>query len=123
VELSGQGTILTREPGWESALFSAPPAARGPALRPVDRRPIDRRPVDLHPIDLLSSREREVLAQLADGRSNEAAADHLHLSLRTVEAHIRSIFVKLGLEPEPGTHRRVRAVVMLLSASRGAARR
>ncbi|WP_280439759.1 protein kinase domain-containing protein [Nocardia cyriacigeorgica] len=69
------------------------------------------------PIDELSEREREVLALMAEGRSNKAIGAALFLGERTVEAHVRAIFVKLGLHPEPDDHRRVLAVLEHLRAS------
>lgn len=65
-------------------------------------------------LDALSDREREVLAVVAQGHSNSAVAAVLFLSERTVEAHMRSVFSKLGLRDDGTTHRRVRAVVAWL---------
>jgi DNA-binding NarL/FixJ family response regulator len=67
----------------------------------------------------LTTREREVLQLMAEGRSNTAISQSLHLSPKTVEAHVRSIFVKLGLPPESEmtNHRRVTAVLAYLRAA------
>jgi DNA-binding NarL/FixJ family response regulator len=65
----------------------------------------------------LSEREREVLALMAEGRSNGAIAARLSVTEKTVEAHVASIFSKLGLEPAPADHRRVLAVLAYLHAS------
>lgn len=58
----------------------------------------------------LTGREREVLGLMAEGRSNQAIARLLHVTEKTVETHIASIFGKLDLLPEPNDHRRVLAV-------------
>ncbi|GAA4062232.1 response regulator transcription factor [Nonomuraea soli] len=76
---------------------------------------IDRQVIDHYLVGTsLSGREREVLGLLAQGLSNQAIARHLVLSERTVDTHLASIFVKLGL-PQDGEHnRRVRATLMWL---------
>lgn len=66
------------------------------------------------PTEQLSPREREVLALMAEGRSNHAIADRLFVTPKTVEAHIAAIFGKLALEPAPDDHRRVLAVLLWL---------
>ncbi len=68
------------------------------------------------PLDRLSPREREVLALIAEGRSNAGIADALTITEKTVEFHVSSIFSKLGLEGSVGEHRRVLAVLAFLRA-------
>jgi DNA-binding NarL/FixJ family response regulator len=70
------------------------------------------------PLTRLTPREREVLALLAEGRSNAAVADGLVLSERAVEKHINSIFAKLGLPEARDAHRRVKAVLLFLADQR-----
>lgn len=62
----------------------------------------------------LSQREREVLALMAEGRSNNAIAAQLQVSDGAIEKHVSSIFMKLGLEPSESDHRRVLAVLAYL---------
>jgi DNA-binding NarL/FixJ family response regulator len=70
------------------------------------------------PLATLSEREREVLALMAEGRSNRAIADRMFVTQKTVEAHVRSIFTRLDLPPEPDDHRRVLAVLTHLRGHR-----
>ena len=65
----------------------------------------------------LTQREREVLALMAEGRTNAAIAKRLWLTERTVETHVRSILGKLGLPISGDDHRRVLAVLTYLRAS------
>jgi DNA-binding NarL/FixJ family response regulator/class 3 adenylate cyclase len=65
-------------------------------------------------LQTLTAREQEILALMAEGRSNQAICEQLFLSPKTVETHIGSIFSKLGFEPTGDDHRRVLAVVMYL---------
>jgi len=69
------------------------------------------------PLDELTPREREVLALMAEGRSNKGISDRLFLSPKTVEAHVKHIFMKLGIDESPDDHRRVLAVVAHLRAA------
>lgn len=71
-----------------------------------------RRHTDL--LDRLTVREREVLAQMAEGRSNAAIARHLRLAEKTVESHIATLLTKLQLEPAADDNRRVLAVLTWL---------
>jgi DNA-binding NarL/FixJ family response regulator/class 3 adenylate cyclase len=68
------------------------------------------------PIDDLTTREREVLELMAEGRSNQAIGERLFITPRAVEKHITSIFGKLRLPPAPDDHRRVLAVLAFLGA-------
>jgi DNA-binding NarL/FixJ family response regulator len=65
-------------------------------------------------LDALTAREREVLALMAEGRSNAAIAERLVISEGAVEKHVTSIFGKLGLPPTEADHRRVLAVLTFL---------
>ena len=68
------------------------------------------------PLDALSSREREVLALMAEGRSNAGISRRLWVAEGTVEKHVRSILIKLQLPETDDTHRRVLAVLAFLDA-------
>ena len=66
------------------------------------------------PLDQLSDRELQVLQLMAEGRSNQGIIERLTVSPRTVESHVRTIFIKLGLVDQPDDHRRVLAVLTYL---------
>jgi DNA-binding NarL/FixJ family response regulator len=66
------------------------------------------------PVTRLTPREREVLAEMAQGKNNAGIAAALVLTERAVEKHINSMFSKLGLTEEPDVHRRVKAVLLYL---------
>ena len=70
------------------------------------------------PIDMLTVREREVLALMAQGHDNETIARKLRISDNAVHKHIGNIFTKLGLSPADGGHRRVLAVLAYLDPTR-----
>ena len=63
----------------------------------------------------LTAREREVLGEIAQGKSNAAIAESLFLTKRAVEKHINAIFLKLGLADAEDVSKRVKAALMLLS--------
>jgi DNA-binding NarL/FixJ family response regulator len=67
-----------------------------------------------NPVDELTGREREVLALMAEGRSNHGICEKLFLSPKTVESHVHSIFSKLDIAAAPDDHRRVLAVLTYL---------
>jgi DNA-binding NarL/FixJ family response regulator len=89
-------------------------AAGGSALEPevvgwmLGRRQRDR------PLDRLSPRERDVLAAMAEGKSNHGIAQALFVSQAAVEKHVTSIFNKLELDPAQTEHRWVLAVLAYL---------
>jgi DNA-binding NarL/FixJ family response regulator len=90
-------------------------AAGGSALDPEVVAQLLARSV--HPISGLTQREREVLALMAEGRSNSAIAHSLVVSGGAVEKHINNIFTKLGLAPGERDHRRVLAVLRYLNGA------
>jgi DNA-binding NarL/FixJ family response regulator len=68
------------------------------------------------PLEDLTERERDVLALIAEGRSNKAIAERLFITEHTVEKHVKNIFGKLRLPATADDHRRVLAVLTFLSA-------
>ncbi len=87
-------------------------AAGGTVVDPEVVRQLLRRRRD--PLESLTGREREVLALVAEGRSNIAIAAALTVAEASVAKHIRNILLKLGLPPDEETHRRVLAVLTFL---------
>ena len=71
------------------------------------------------PLARLSPREREVLALMAEGRSNRAIGERLAVELKTVETHVSRVFTKLGLHEDGYGNRRVLAVLTLLAGGAG----
>jgi DNA-binding NarL/FixJ family response regulator len=89
----------------------------GSVLDPVVVSQLVGRPRQGHQaLGQLSDREREVLALMAEGRSNQAIAERLVITERTVEKHVNGIFAKLQLPASPEDHRRVLAVLAYLRA-------
>ncbi|WP_067143495.1 helix-turn-helix transcriptional regulator [Microtetraspora malaysiensis] len=102
--LTGFAVPLVPEPAEPPAPSVVPPAPPRPGT-------------ELPPgLEVLSPREREVLALVATGARDAAIAEHLHLSRRTVETHLRRIFTKLGLESDDGRNRRLLAARVWLEA-------
>jgi DNA-binding NarL/FixJ family response regulator len=91
-------------------------AGGGSALDPDVVARLIGRPRRNRPLDQLSKREREVLALVAEGRSNAGVAQALVISVAAVERHVTGIFDKLGLHQSPEQHRRVLAVLTYLRA-------
>jgi DNA-binding NarL/FixJ family response regulator len=116
----GVGYLLKERVGDVEAFTDAVArvAAGGSALDPeVVGRMLGRRR-GTGPLDELSPREREVLAQLAEGKSNHGIAEALTVTSAAIEKHVTSIFQKLDLETSPTGHRRVLAALTYLRDSR-----
>jgi DNA-binding NarL/FixJ family response regulator len=92
-------------------------AAGGSALDPEVVARLLAAPRRQDPLSVLTPREREVLAMMAEGRTNVGIARRLWLTDRTVETHVGSIMAKLGLVATDEDHRRVLAVVTYLRAT------
>jgi DNA-binding NarL/FixJ family response regulator len=117
----GVGYLLKERVGEVEAFTDAVSrvAAGGTALDPeVVGRMLGRRRVRGGPLSDLTDRERDVLGQLAEGKSNLGIAESLLISTAAVEKHITSIFQKLGIASTPTGHRRVLAAVTYLQDSR-----
>ena len=91
-------------------------ASGGSALDPDVVARLVGRKREASPVDDLTPRERQVLALIAEGRSNAGIARELVVTVAAVERHITSIFDKLGLHQSPDQHRRVLAVLTFLRA-------
>jgi DNA-binding NarL/FixJ family response regulator len=117
----GVGYLLKERVGDVDAFMEAVArvAAGGSALDPevVGRMLGRRRSGD--PLDLLTPRERDVLAAMAEGKSNEGIAETLVVTQAAVEKHVTRIFSKLDIGGTPTEHRRVLAVLTYLRSSSG----
>jgi DNA-binding NarL/FixJ family response regulator len=91
-------------------------AAGGTAMDPEVVAQLLGRRDNRGPLGELTPREREVLAQMAEGRSNTGIAAELGISSSAVEKHVKQVFSKLDLPPSDGDHRRVLAVLAHLGA-------
>lgn len=115
----GVGYLLKERVGDVSAFIDAVRrvAAGGTALDPeIVARMMGRRRAS-GSLDELSPRDREVLAEMAEGKSNRGIAEALFVSEAAVEKHVTAIFRKLEIEPTATEHRRVLAVVRYLRES------
>jgi DNA-binding NarL/FixJ family response regulator len=113
---AGAGYLLKERVGRVEQLLDAiERVAAGECV--VDRAVVDEllaRPRRADPIEELTQREREILALMAEGRSNQGICRALWLSPKTVETHIRGAFMKLGIRESPEDNRRVLAVLAFL---------
>jgi len=92
-------------------------AAGGSVLDPIVVAQLVRRSREAHdPLEELTDRERDVIALMAEGRSNRAIAERLVVTERTVEKHVNSILMKLGIPPRADDNRRVLAVLAYLGS-------
>jgi DNA-binding NarL/FixJ family response regulator len=117
----GVGYLLKERVGDVDAFIDAMSrvAAGGSALDPeIVARMLGRRRQE-GPLDQLSPRERDVLAEMAEGKSNKGIAEALVVTQAAVEKHVTSIFHKLALDPAATEHRRVLAVLTYLRDSGG----
>jgi DNA-binding NarL/FixJ family response regulator len=83
----------------------------------VDGLVADRARAATSPLSQLTTRERDVLRKMAEGKNNASIAEDLVVTERSVEKVINSIFMKLGLTWEPAVHKRVKAVILYLAES------
>ena len=88
----------------------------GSALDPEVVTGLFARAQDDGPLQTLTEREREVLEHVAEGLSNQAIAEEMDITLRSVEKYVSSVFMKLGLPATGNEHRRVLAVLRFLRA-------
>jgi DNA-binding NarL/FixJ family response regulator len=117
----GVGYLLKERVGDVDAFVDAVQrvAGGGSALDPeVVGRMLGRRRAD-GPLETLSARERDVLAAMAEGKSNRGIAAELVVTEAAIEKHVTSIFNKLGLGPTTTDHRRVLAVLTYLRGAQG----
>ena len=119
----GRGYLLKERVSDAEQLVSAiREVARGGSV--IDPKLVDglvgaRSAAERSPVNELTPREREVLAEMAQGKNSAAIAESLVLTERAVEKHVGSIFQKLGLKWEESVHRRVKAVLIYLSEESG----
>jgi DNA-binding NarL/FixJ family response regulator len=119
--LAGVGYLLKERISGSTHLVDALErvVAGGMAIDPEVVEAVLGTPRVTDPVLRLTAKEREVLALLAEGLSNERIASQLQVTPRTVETHIGRIFLKLGLPEDSANHRRVLAVLAHLRATSG----
>lgn len=112
----GVGYLLKDRVADAAELLSAAErvAAGGSAIDPSVVDEIVRGRVTQERLSVLTQRERQVMALVAEGRSNRSVAGHLGIAVKTVESQVATIFAKLGLEEDPDDNRRVLAVLAYL---------
>jgi len=119
--LEGRAYVLKERVHDRAQLISAihSVAAGGSVMDPkvVEPLVLARTRAERSPLADLTPREREVLAQIAQGKSNAAIAEALVLTKRAVEKHINSIFMKLNLAYAEDVSKRVKATLLFLAAS------
>jgi DNA-binding NarL/FixJ family response regulator len=121
-----RGYLLKEHVQHRGALVSAiDSVARGGAV--IDPKIVEvlveeRTRAERSPLTQLTEREREVLAEIASGKSNNAIAESLVLTKRAVEKHINAIFMKLGLAAADDVSKRVKAALIFLADDRPPAR-
>jgi len=114
---AGAELAVVPTPSWhgdgvpQATAASQPDGSREAGILVLSRRGHAR-----YALEQLTDREQEVLALMAQGRSNNAIADQLSITEHTVEKHIKNIFAALWLAPSPHDHRRVVAVLTYLTA-------
>jgi len=115
----GVGYLLKQRISHGDELFSALKrvASGGTAIDPEVVHAVFAAPTSKDPLAELTEREREVLELVSQGLSNERIGETLGVNGRTVETHTSRIFIKLGLELNPETHRRVLAVLAHLRST------
>jgi len=119
---AGRGYLLKDQlPDVETLLTGVRTVASGGSfVDPSVVKPLLQRKGRDDPLGELSDRELEILGLMAQGRTNAAICSQLYLSPKTVEGHVRNIFMKFNLAPAPDDHRRVLAVLRYLRATAAA---
>ena len=119
----GRGYLLKERVHRRSELFAAieSVASGGSVIDPkiVDVLVSAKARAERSPLSQLTGREREVLSEIAAGKSNTAIAESLVLTKRAVEKHINSIFMKLGLASSEDVSKRVKATLLFLAEADG----